>query len=325
MRYCGVACGQFRFLLRPQGVDRALPGEGPVTGAARQRNPQHFPNVRTSPAPFYTSDPHGCAQQSLHQRSRARLAGSGSACRCLRAAAGTRDADLAWAWMTSPTTAGTGCSPHALQDRRPASQPPACCHAHRDPAGRASSIRSSCPGSVAADAGPRPAPPRRRAGAGGVGPHRRPGSAADHRPATADARALAPGGVSARDGAASGLAGSHSGGPARVCCRRGGSRDYRLRPGAAAREPRPCSAGPQIIAAGIPAVAGVPALATRFCRTESGTAPPCMRWRGRARPRRAGWPVAWSSPRAARRPPGPGTRARGRSPGSSRVPGVAPG
>ena len=32
-----------------------------------------------------------------------------------------QDADLAWAWMTSPATAGTGCSPHALQDRRPAS------------------------------------------------------------------------------------------------------------------------------------------------------------------------------------------------------------
>ncbi len=87
----------------------------------------------------------------------------------------------------------------------------------------------------------------------------------------------------------------------------------------------PCSAGPPIIAAGIPALAGVPARPRRSCRAESGTAPPCMRWRGRARPRRAGWPVAWSSPRAARRPPGPGTRARGRSPGSSRVPGVAPG
>jgi hypothetical protein len=62
--------------------------------------------------------------------------------------------------------------------------------------------------------------------------------------------------ASARDGAAPGLAGSHSDGPARVCCRRGGSRACRLRPGAAAREPRPCSAGPPIIAASIPAVAG---------------------------------------------------------------------
>src|SRR5207302_6058850 len=38
-----------------------------------------------------------------------------------------------------------------------------------------------------------PAPPRPRAAAGGAGPHRRPGSAADHRPTTADAGAVAPG------------------------------------------------------------------------------------------------------------------------------------
>ena len=82
---------------------------------------------------------------------------------------------------------------------------------------------------------------------------------------------------------------------------------------------------PQIIAAGIPAVAGVPALARRSCRAESGKAPPCMRWRGRARPRRARPASCLVFAGAARRPPGPGTRARDRSPGSSRVPGVAPG
>jgi hypothetical protein len=60
--------------------------------------------------------------------------------------------------------------------------------------------------------------------------NRRPGSVADHRPATAAAGDWPPGGVAARDGGAPSLAGSHSGGPARVCCRRGGSRDYRLRP-----------------------------------------------------------------------------------------------
>ena len=188
----------------------------------------------------------------------------------------------------------------------------------------ASPIRSSCPGSVTAAPAP-PAPPRPRAGAGGAGPRRRPVSVADHRPATADAGALAPEGVPARDGAAPSLAGSHSGGPARVCCRRGGSPAHCLRPGAAAREPRPCSAGPPDHRGRHSRGCRVPALARRSCRAESGTAPPCMRWRGRARPRRAGWPVAWSSPRAARCPPGPGTRARGRSPGSSRVPGVAPG
>ena len=74
----------------------------------------------------------------------------------------------------------------------PRTQAPACCHAHRDPAGCASSIRSSCPGSVAAGAGPPPALPRPGAGALGAGPPRRPGSAGDHRPATADAGALAP-------------------------------------------------------------------------------------------------------------------------------------
>ena len=50
---------------------------------------------------------------------------SGSACRCWREAVGTRDADLARARRTSPEKAGTGCSPHALQDRRPA-YPAAC-------------------------------------------------------------------------------------------------------------------------------------------------------------------------------------------------------
>ena len=157
---------------------------------------------------------------------------------------------------------------------------------------------------------PRPVPARPRAGAGGAGPHRRPGSAADQRPGNGRCRAAGPRKrpCSPRRGAQS--RGSHSGGPARAWCRPGGPRANRLRPSAAAREPRPCPAG---------------APARRSRRAESGTAPPCMRWRGRARPRRAGWPVAWSSPRAARRPPGPGTRARGRSPGSSRVPGVAPG
>ena len=34
-------------------------------------------------------------------------------------------------------------------------------------------------------------------------------------------------------------------------------------------------------------------------RAESGKAPPCMRWRGPARPRRTGWPVAWPCWRSA--------------------------
>ena len=37
----------------------------------------------------------------------------------------------------------------------------------------------------------------------------------------------------------------------------------------------------------------------RSGRAESGTAPPCMRWRGPARPRRTGWPVVWPCRRRA--------------------------
>jgi hypothetical protein len=172
---------------------------------------------------------------------------------------------------------------------------------------------------------PRPVPARPRAGAGGAGPHRRPGSAADHRPGNGRCRAAGP-----RSRPCSPRRGTQSCGlalrrsctgllPARRLSRlppaaRRGRPGTSSVPGRApdhrGRHPRGCrGAGP----------------ARRSRRAESGTAPPCMRWRGRARPRRADWPVAWSSPRAARRPPGPGTRARGRSPGSSRVPGVAPG
>ena len=162
---------------------------------------------------------------------------------------------------------------------------------------------------------PRPVPARPRAGAGGAGPNRRPGSAADHRPGNGRCRGADP--------------------RRRPCSRRRGTQSCglelrRVPHGAAAgpartvREPSPVP-GWTPDHRGISAVAGVSAPARRSGRAESGTAPPCMRWRGRARPRRSGWPVAWSSPSATRRPPGPGTRARGRSPGSSRVPGVAPG
>jgi hypothetical protein len=143
-------------------------------------------------------------------------------------------------------------------------QAPACCHAHRDLAGGASSIRSRCPGSAAAGAAPRPVPARPRAGAGGAGPRRRPGSAADHRPGNGRCRAAGP-----RRRPCSRRRGTQSCGLAlrRSCTglrRPGGSRAYRLRSGAAAREPGPCPAGPQMIATGIPAVAGVPAPAKTF-------------------------------------------------------------
>ena len=68
-----------------------------------------------------------------------------------------------------------------------------------------------------------------------------------------------------------------------------------------------------------------PAWQRRSCRAESGKAPPCMRWRGLTRPRRAR-PASWLAslaPRAARRGQVPARADR--SPGSSHVPGVAPG
>lgn len=79
--------------------------KAPVMGAAQQRDPQHFPNVRTGPAPFYTSDPHGCAQQNLRhvrvpgwQAAAVQRAGA-----CARRSA-RRTRIWAWAWVTSPTT-----------------------------------------------------------------------------------------------------------------------------------------------------------------------------------------------------------------------------
>ena len=182
-------------------------------------------------------------------------------------------------------------------------QPPACCHAHRDPAGGASPVRSSRPGSAAADAGP------------GLCYH-------DHEPereAPVPTDDPVPHLISARQRPTPGrwppqssllatarhpaFAGSHSGGPARVCCRRGDSRAYRLRPGAAAREPRPCSAGPPIIAAGIPAVAGVPALARRSCRGRIRHGPSMYEMEGPcpASPHRLASCPALPTPRAARR------------------------
>jgi hypothetical protein len=60
--YCGVACGQYRFSLHAQAAAGALPGKGPVMGAARQRNPQQFHRVHTGLARLRTSHPHVCAQ-----------------------------------------------------------------------------------------------------------------------------------------------------------------------------------------------------------------------------------------------------------------------
>jgi len=164
-------------------------------GAARQHNPQHFPNVRTGLASFYTSDPHGCAHQTGTKLSC--RAGRQQRVSVLVLARGGRPArrqDLTWGRTRSP--------------RRP---PP---DARRTPCGRAGPrplaarplvtlilIRFGSrlfdilklPGLSRCGAGhSAPALPRPGAEAGDAGRHRRPGPAADHRPATADAGALAP-------------------------------------------------------------------------------------------------------------------------------------
>ena len=115
-------------------------------------------------------------------------------------------------------------------------------------------------------------------------------------------RPIRPGRPCSRDDVAPSLAGQRSDRPARVWlpARR---LPRSLPPAAAARGPRPCCVLTQIMAAGIPALPACRPWRRRSCRAESGKAPPCMRWRGLARPRRTGWPAGWSSPapRAARR------------------------
>ena len=102
-------------------------------------------------------------------------------------------------------------------------------------------------------------------------------------------------------------------------------RAYRLRPGAAARGPRPCSVvtpdhrgrhsgGCRRAGPGKTFLPGRIRQGPSMYEMEG----PCP-----ASPRQAGQLAGLAG--AARRPPGPGTRARGRSPGSSHVPGVAPG
>ena len=197
--------------------------------------------------------------------------------------------------------AGTGCSPHTLQAGGPRPQAPACCHAHRDLAGGASSIRSRCPGSAAAGAGPPACAStttcrsgrRRSPPATGLSsrspPRQRP--MPGHWPAEASLLATARHPV---------MRARTPAGPARAWCRPGRGPLGNLARARLDPDHR-----------GISAVAGVPAPARRSGRAESGTAPPCMRWRGRARPRRAPpagarypreGPVSRLLPRSRRRP-----------------------
>ena len=309
MRYRGVACGQFRFLLRPQGADRALPGEGPVTGAARQRNPQHFRR---------------CAQARHRFTQVIHIVMHSKACNTFSCRAGRQRVSV-------PGIARGGRHPGRGSGLRLDDIAPDGGHrilaAH--PAGQAARVPSRPP-AVTLTVIPPAAPPRYAQGARAQSPpalalrlrhhghepereapvpNRRPGSVADHRPATAAAGALAP-----RRRRCSRRRGTQSCGLAlwRSCtgllptrrlsrlpppARRGG-------PGMLPARPDPRSSRPTF-------------RSCRRCRTRQHV----PAGRIRASPRRLAGCLVF----AARRPPGPGTRARGRSPGSSRVPGVAPG
>ena len=137
-------------------------------------------------------------------------------------------------------------------------------------------------------------------------------------------RPIRPGRPPSRDDAAPSLAGQRSDRPARVWlpARR---LPRSLPPAAAARGPRPCCVLTPDHGGWHPGVAGVPAVAKTFLPGRIRQGPSMYEMEGPcpASPHRlASWLVFAG---AARRPPGPGTRARGRSPGSSHVPGVAPG
>jgi hypothetical protein len=107
---------------------------------------------------------------------------------------------------------------------------------------------------------------------------------------------------------------------------RGGRRAYRRRWRRGCQgTSRLLSAVTWVIAAGVPAAAACWSWQRHSVRTESGRAPPCMRWRGPARPRRTGWPVAWpcwrrAPPAGARHPrEGPVSRLLPRSRGRPQV------
>ncbi len=155
-----IALSQVKALLRPR-PGNTIPSISPTCAQARRRFAQVIHMVVHSKACNTFSRRAGRQRVSVPLLARHdRHAGRGSGL-------GLDDIAL---------EGGTGCSPHTCRTDGPRPQAPACCHAHNDRAACASSIRSSCPGSVAADAGhPPPARPRPRAGAGGAGPHRRPG------------------------------------------------------------------------------------------------------------------------------------------------------
>ena len=112
MRYCGAACGQFRFF----SMHRAWIALSQVKALLRTRPGTTIPSISPMCAQArrrFTQVIHMVVHSKRARRSLARLAGRAGQ----RAGAGVRRParrmpDLAGAWMTSPKKAGTGCSPH---------------------------------------------------------------------------------------------------------------------------------------------------------------------------------------------------------------------
>ena len=288
MSYRGVACGQFRFFSVHRARIALSQVKALLCGAARQHNPQHFPRraqarYRFAQVIHIVMHSKACNTFSCRAgRQRVSVPGIARGGRHPGRGSGLRLDDIA------PDGGHRILAAHpAGQAARVPSRPPAVTLTVIPPAAPpryAQGARAQSPPALALRLRHHGHEPEREAPV----PNRRPGSVADHRPATAmpghwppeasllatarhpvlRARTLAVLHGSVADAAALAITAS---GPAR-------------RPGDAPLLGRtPDHRGRHS------AVAGGAGPGNTFLPAESGG------------PRRAGWPVAWSSPRAARR------------------------
>ena len=166
---------------------------------------------------------------------------------------------------------------------------------------------------IALEAGHRWSPPLYRTGRGGDPPHACPSRHPDPVRAARRRRAQVRRPVTVLPALPQPQAGRCRAGPANHRARRPADGLGRTRP------------WPRVLAAAIPGGCNAEPVQRHSGRAESGRAPPCMRWRGPARPRRTGWPVAWpcrrrAPPAGARYPrEGPVSRLLPRSRGRPQV------
>ena len=349
MSYCGVACGQFRFFLRPQGADRALPGEGPVTGAARQRDPQHFPMCAQARRRF-TQVIHmvvhskACNTFSCRAgRQRVSVPGIARGGRHPGRGSGLGLADIARdgghrilaarpagqaarvpsrlpavTLIVIPPAARLRYAQAAQAQSPPALAPRLRYHDHEPEREAPVPIDDRVQQPITGQQRPMPGhwPPEASRCLPLPWPARADGNraATDRRPTPpllARRRGTQPCGPALRPSCTGLVAGAAA--PALTASG-----------GAAAREARPCCVLTPDRRGWHPGMAGVSALATTFLPGRIRQGPSMYEMEGPcpASPHQAGQLAGLAG--AARRPPGPGTRARDRSPGSSHVPGSAP-